>query len=190
MSEFKLTYKLGNFEMELKGEEGDFIKTFDDFQNNYLPKLISSELLLKGKKSKKSKMLNKTDSSVNKSKNKESKTSNKDYSLVELGINNDKMGEWKEFYNEISTDEKSAIEKIAILLYWIKHKSNIEFSLKIDKNVIYSFLYNTGKKVDFNVKDALSNAKREGRVYIKSTPEGYEITHNGEELVNGFISNK
>lgn len=188
MSEFRFIYKVGNFEIELNGKEEDFIDTFDNFENNYLPKLINSKLLSKGKKSKKAKILNKNDSSINKSKN--NKNYNKDCNLVELNIDNDKMKEWKDFYNETSADKKSAIEKISILLYWLKYKSNIELSIKVDKNVIYSFLYNTGKKVDFNVQDALSNAKREGRAYIRNAAEGYEIIHNGEELVDGFINNK
>ncbi|WIH85852.1 hypothetical protein NEI03_00205 [Brachyspira pilosicoli] len=199
MSEFKLTYKIGNFEIELKGKEEDFTKTFDNFENSYLPIILKNTNINKAiveepvtKKSSKKHKENK-ENKKNK-KNKENKNLNKDCSKVDLGklgINDEKVKEWKDFYDKVITDKQNAYDIVAILLYWIKKLSNINPPIKVDKNIIYTFLFETGNKIDFQIRDAISNAKREGRAYIRRTDEkGFTITHNGEELVNGFINNK
>lgn len=196
MSEFKLTYKIGNFEIELKGKEEDFTKTFDNFENSYLPIILKNTNINKAiveepvmKKSSKKHKENKENK-----KNKENKNLNKDCSKVDLGklgINDEKVKEWKDFYDKVITDKQNAYDIVAILLYWIKKLSNINSPIKVDKNIIYTFLFETGNKIDFQIRDAISNAKREGRAYIRRTDEnGFTITHNGEELVNGFINNK
>ncbi|MEI0526482.1 hypothetical protein R4K54_11205 [Brachyspira murdochii] len=196
MSEFKLTYKIGNFEIELKGAEEDFTKTFDNFENSYLPIILKNTNINKAiveepviKKSSKKHKENKENK-----KNKENKNLNKDCSKVQLdklGISDEKVKEWKDFYDKVRTDKQKAYDVVSILLYWIKNLSNINSPIKVDKNIIYTFLFETGSKIDFQIRDTISNAQREGRAYIKRTKEnGFIISLNGEELVKGFMSNK
>lgn len=189
MSEFRLTYKVGNFEMELKGEEKDFIETFNRFENDYLPvlvknintnQIISNRTVVKksDKKSKENK------------KNKENKNLNKDCKKVKLDITESQLKDWINFYNNNIGKTTKSYEKISLLLYWLKYNLKDSNIGKITQNTIYSFFFKTGNKVEFVIKDGLANAQREGNAYISRTKdEGDVLEPNGEDLVSNILNN-
>lgn len=171
MGEFILNFKKGNIDLKIKGDIGELFSTLQNLKNEFnLDDYKSQEVYTAIDKNKK--INNKEQKKIKKNK--------------KINIDDDIKSDWISFYKDKYTILENAgkffnYETILIVLLWIK-SANI-MNDKITEPFISELLRIAGNKKNFDIKQAIRTAKKDGNVYIENTENGYCITNLGIDLL-------
>ncbi|WP_297245352.1 hypothetical protein [uncultured Brachyspira sp.] len=187
MTKFKLIYKNDNIEMIFQGpiEELDSVlkklksDSFIDIKNNYhLSSSVANSHRVDTKDNKKNNIKS------------DKKTFNEECLKEEITINEEYIKKWVDFYGVNNSKIKKSYQKILLLLYWINENKEHLGDFNVNKNTIYSFLYQAGDKLNYSLQDAIYNSSRKGRAYLENKDNNYYISHRGIVFMNNIINDE
>ena len=163
---------------------GNFVKNIETVvKNNWLSSVNEDEFVITdaGKSkvieilSNKSNTPKKTVSSAKKN------SASASYNPVDLGLSADQRSELNGFYNSYKGKAKSNIDKILVLLYWLKQNTS---SLEFDADVVFTLLRTVNESTSFAIQAALGNMlSRNNYIRAGSSKGKYSLTHFGEDRV-------
>lgn len=171
MGEFILNFKKGDIDLKIKGDIKDLFSTLQNLKSEFnLDDCKSQEVHTAIDKNKK----------IN---NKEIKKIKKN---KKINIDDNIKSNWISFYKDKYTILENFgkfynYETILIVLLWIKSVDIIDE--KITEPFISELLRIAGNKKDFDIKQAIRTAKKDGNVYIEKLENGYCITDLGIDLL-------
>lgn len=190
MSEIGLKIQIGDTNIELSGDAEIVKNIFNDIRENGLGKIninqkpqnTSTESKIIKKSQNENKIENANDNGQKIKKAKSTKTSTNitsTYQMVELNIDSENRGKFKEDYTKYKTNTN--VQQILVLAYLLREYAGLE---KINTNVIFTALRTVGAKASFNIPQAFRNMKNRNNFLSETEENGeYKLTPIGEDEI-------
>lgn len=190
MSEIGLKIQIGDTNIELSGDAEIVKNIFNDIRENGLGKIninqktqnTSTESKIIKKSQNENKIENANDNGQKIKKAKSTKTSTNitsTYQMVELNIDSENRGKFKEDYTKYKTNTN--VQQILVLAYLLRKYAGLE---KINTNVIFTALRTVGAKASFNIPQAFRNMKNRNNFLSETEENGeYKLTPIGEDEI-------